>query len=99
MEEMIISSMDDAALTPSDFITLMFERTDEDGLLFIPSFSVDDRDYRCRVDWNLEKYETLLQKFEKHHNAIKSIAKVYDEIDNDSIKAKELLKNGVWIEA
>ena len=71
MEEKIIDSMSETALAPADFITLMFERTDEDGILYIPGWhydrpgwesntpgSTDENDsYRCRVDWNLYKYE------------------------------------------
>ena len=38
MVEKIINSMDDINLTPTDFITLMFERTDEDGVLYIPGW-------------------------------------------------------------
>lgn len=36
MEEKIIDSMSEENLSPADFITLMFERTDEDGILYIP---------------------------------------------------------------
>ena len=38
MQEKIINSMDDSTLSPIDLITLMFERTDADGVLYIPSF-------------------------------------------------------------
>ena len=76
MEEKIVS-MDDADLTPADFITLMFERTDEDGVLYITGWhysrpgwqfeasgSTDENDsYRCKIDWNLEKYEKVKAKF------------------------------------
>ena len=36
MEKEIYDSMGDSNLSPADFITLMFERTDEDGILYIP---------------------------------------------------------------
>lgn len=104
MEEKIINSMDDINLTPTDFITLMFERTDEDGYLYIPGWhydrpgwehgadgSTDENDsYRCRVDWNIEKYEKLLEKFERHYALTEQISKQWDEITNKSSAEKAL---------
>ena len=73
MKENIVDSMSESSLTPAEFITLMFERTDEDGILYIPGWhydgpgwehnapgSTDENDsYRCRVDWNLAKYKNV----------------------------------------
>ena len=75
MEEKVIDSMSETALTPADFITLMFERTDEDGVLYIPGWhydgpgwmenvlgSTDENDsYRCRVDCK-RKSSVLLER-------------------------------------
>ena len=69
MDREIYDSMKDYNLSPRDFITLMFERTDEDGVLYIPGWhydgpgweqgvegSTDEYDsYRCVVNWNLDK--------------------------------------------
>lgn len=107
MEEKIIDSMRETMLTPTDFITLMFERTDEDGILYIPGWhydrpgwecgaegSTDENDsYRCRVDWNIAKYEKLLEKFNRHYDSVVKIAKLWDEIDNDAQKAKQVLND------
>ena len=106
MEEKIVS-MDDANLTPADFITLMFERTDEDGVLYIPGWhysrpgwqfeasgSTDENDsYRCKIDWNLEKYEKVKAKFEKLYLAIKEISKFYDKPFEDDKNLDEVLEN------
>ena len=73
MEQKIIDSMRDFEQHPAEFITLMFERTDEDGILYIPGWhynrpgwewdapgSTEENDsYRCKIDWNLEKHEKV----------------------------------------
>lgn len=93
MEEKIPDSMSESTLSPADFITLMFERTDEDGVLYIPGWHYDgpgwmekapgstdeDDSYRCVVDWNIAKYEKLLDKFNKHYSNLKAIAKIEKE--------------------
>lgn len=91
MVEKNIDSMNDVALSPTDLITLMFERTNEDGILYTPAYNVYDEELRCHVDWNLEKYERLLDKFQKHLKNIEKIAAVYDEIDGSYENAKKLL--------
>ena len=98
MEEKVIDSMSETALTPTDFITLMFERTDEDGLLYIPGWhydgpgwmenvlgSTDENDsYRCRVDWNIAKYEKFLKKFDNHFLALQQIAEIERAADKEN---------------
>ena len=107
MEEKIIDSMSETNLTPADFITLMFERTDEDGILYIPGWgymrpgwecnapgSTDiDNSYRCKIDWNVDKLEKILKKFESVYSSIKEIAKFYDELVTEPEKAEEILKD------
>lgn len=95
MEEEIYDSMNDYNLDPSDFITLMFERTDEDGILYLPGWhydwpgwmsgatgSTDENDsYRCLVDWNLSKYEKLLKQFDELYTAIQKIAPYWEDLE------------------
>ena len=106
MEKEIYDSMSDSNLSPADFITLMFERTDEDGILYIPGWHYDrpgwlhnapgstdeNNSYRCQVDWNLKKYEILLQRFDELYNAIKQIAPYWDELE-ETLKPEEVLKD------
>lgn len=114
MKEKIIDSMCEIELTPADFITLMFERTDEQGVLYIPGWHYDgpgwevgainstdeEYSYRCRLDWNLSKYEMILDEFNKVYDAIEKLAKYHDEIfyegkdGTEVIKEKDLLD--VW---
>lgn len=111
MEE-IIDSMSEFTLTPSDFITIMFERTDEDGILYIPGWHYDrpgwqwhaegstdiDNSYRCKIDWNLDKYEKVLKKFNRVYSSLKEIAKFYDELYIQEKPPKEVLKNDTLID-
>ncbi|MBR3969065.1 MAG: hypothetical protein IKJ93_05710 [Clostridia bacterium] len=91
MDEKIINSMDDERISPFDLITLMFERTDEDGVLYVPSFSEKCEDYRCHVDWNLSKYESLMDKFTKHFDAIKQIGALENKLDGTYDTSKKVL--------
>lgn len=102
----IYDSMSDINLAPADFITLMFDRTDEDGILYIPGWhydrpgwewgtpgSTDEYDsYRCCVDWNLAKYERLLKQFNELYSALLEMASYYDELDETLETAKKVLK-------
>lgn len=106
MEVQIYDSMSDINLAPADFITLMFDRTDEDGILYIPGWhydrpgwecgtpgSTDEYDsYRCCVDWNLAKYERLLKQFNELYSALLEMASYYDELDETLESAKKVLK-------
>lgn len=73
-------SFDDPELELKDFITLMFERTDEDGVLYIPGWHYDapgqgfsedlhtdeNDSYRCLVNWNLADYEYFIDEARAH---------------------------------
>lgn len=113
MEEKMIDSVDDLELTPADFITMMFERTDEDGILYIPGWhynrpgwpyapdSTDEESsYRCKMNWNLSKYEKVLEKFNAVYAALEKIGEKYDELEGDPEKTKAVLGDGtlfdVW---
>ena len=112
MKEKVMDSMSEFELTPADFISLMFERTDEDGILYIPGWSYMrpgweygaagstdvDNSYRCKVDWNLAKYERVLEKFERVFGAIQEIAKYYDDLEDESADVKKVLKDPVLLE-
>ena len=112
MEEKIIDSMTEEMLTPADFITLMFERTDEDGILYIPGWhysrpgwevwapgSTDvENSYRCKLNWNLFKYEKVLEKFNAVYSALEKIAPVYEELSDSPENAGSILKNNALFE-
>jgi len=111
MKQEIFDSMNDVKLTPEKYLSIMFDRTDEDGILYIPGWhydrpgwtcdadgSTDENDsYRCRVNWGESEdekqlnYKKLLDKFLDVYNAIKHIARYWDNIEDDVDKAKRLL--------
>ena len=112
MEEKIIDSMSETNLTPNEFISLMFERTDEDGILYIPGWgymrpgwecnapgSTDiENSYRCKINWNIEKLDKITEKFEMVYSSIEKISKFYDELVSEPERAKDILKDQALID-
>ena len=103
MEKNIDKMSLSANLSPEEFISLMFERTDEDGNLYIPGRYLDvpenneeNYSYRCRVNWNLSDFERFSEKFRTIYGGIKKIAALYDNIDGDPENAKELLDKNTF---
>lgn len=91
MEKEVIDVMKNHNLTPEEFITLMFERTSEDGILYVPAlyrteagwfYGVPDfyeeESYRCKMDWNLFKYEKIVDDVKMHIDTIRRIVKNKD---------------------
>ena len=105
MKKEIYDSMTDAKLSPFDFITLMFERTDEDGILYLPGlcyqrpgWEVDapgstdaGMSYRCKMDWNLAKYEKTLESFRALYAALERCAAHYDALEEESADVEAIL--------
>ena len=105
MDERFIDSMSETTVAPADFITMMFERTSEDGVLYIPGWhysrpgwqnnapgSTDENDsYRCKIDWNLAKYEKVKAKFEKVFAALREIAMHDEKIAADMDNAAKVI--------
>ena len=103
MEKNIDKMSLSANLSPEEFISLMFERTDEDGILYIPGWYSDvpenneeNDSYRCRVNWNLSDFERFFEKFRTIYGGIKKIAALYDNFDGDPENAKELLDKNTF---
>lgn len=92
-----VFSFDDINISPANFIFLLFDRTDEDGILYVPSYDFDhEGDYRCKVDWNIKKCESLIKVFQKHYSMIQQIAPHWDEIDSQTEKAGEILNDELF---
>ncbi|MBR2406376.1 MAG: hypothetical protein IKB04_04980 [Clostridia bacterium] len=114
MNNTTLDAMNDALLSPADFITFMFERTDEDGVLYIPGWhydnpgwevnapgSTDDgASYRCKMNWNLFKYEKVLAEFKAVYAALQHIAAAGDLFGASPEEAKAALADesvfAVW---
>ena len=60
-----------SSLTPEEIICLMFEHTDEGGMLFFPEWPYDDKDYdepemyyACKMNWNEEDREKIIREYQ-----------------------------------
>ncbi len=96
------------SLDPVDYIYYMFDRTDENGIVYLPDFGKTDtrltesepESIRCKIDWNVNKRDTFVKKVQKILFCFEEIAKVYDEIDGLKENAKNILKDkdvyAVW---
>lgn len=88
--------------TPEEFITELFERTDENGMLYLPAKHTfmgvlapePAYDYCCPMTWNLAKYEVVLKKFNYVFEAIKKIGTHQDSTWWTKQTAKEHLGHG-----
>ena len=107
MEEKI-DLMRDGDLSPEKLIALMFDRTNEDGILYVPALfyypagweygvpeTHEDESYRCKMNWNVFKYEKTLEKFKKHLDNIERIGKMGEDARNND---KELILTGELLE-
>ncbi|MBE6727701.1 MAG: hypothetical protein E7562_03525 [Ruminococcaceae bacterium] len=96
MSENKILSFDNENITPEEYITLMFERTDEDGVLYIPWKKTNGYDFdivscRCRMSWNLYDYEKSIKEFKELYDDLKSIALLYEKLGDDINVNKKIL--------
>ena len=88
----------DDDITPSEYIDLMKDSTDEQGVLFIPGWYYDNNDqstfsYRCKMDWNYYDHEAIVKEYEKLYKCIRRISYVYDELSNDATANKKLFNS------
>ena len=67
-------------LSPRQIIEKMFESTDEEGILSIPEWPYDNKDpnepnlfYVCKMKWNKEKRECVIENFRKLNQRMKTI--------------------------
>ena len=76
----------------------MLERTDEDGILYIPGWHYDipgnsdeENSYRCRVNWNISDCEKTLEFVMKRHRFCNNYLYIVMEIESQKIifKSKE----------
>ena len=77
----------DSDLTPLEYIHLMFDRTDEDGVLYIPAFPnessscEEEHSYRCKMNWTVKDCRAVCAEFKRLYANLKKISEKYDELD------------------
>ena len=97
----------DADISPEDYISLMFERTDLDGIVYIPGWhydrpgwassvpgSTDENDsYRCRMNWSMRDRDGLLASFCKLYGDLERIAALLPEWNMPAEDVKKALSD------
>ena len=82
-------SFEDTSLSPKEFIELMFERTDLDGILLIPGWYYDGTSwdandiqdsYRCHMNWTIADMDRIISQFHKLYAALEKIATYLDDV-------------------
>lgn len=69
----------DEDITPEEYIELMFEKTDEDGVFYIPGWQYGNLyepycSYRCYLDRNLYDFEKVTNEFKVLYSDLAAIA-------------------------
>ncbi len=72
-------SFDNCEMTPYELLTLMYERTDDSGLLYVPRLLLGASDmeqysYKCEMDWSYQDYEDVKAAFKKLYKSILAVA-------------------------
>lgn len=87
--------------TPEEFIDLMYDNLNEDGVIFIPGPYDDDSkylggtfSYRCRIAWGNNGRKESQKKFASLFDALKKIAEYDDKLDGTNENAKKVLGDG-----
>lgn len=83
-------------ITPLEYIYLMFDRTDDNGVLYIPEFPNDlslceeKYSYRCKMNWTMEDRNSVCSEFKKLYSDLKKIAEKYEQLDGSEETAKKV---------
>ncbi len=84
----------DKELKPVDYINLMYENTNEKGVLYIPGwYYLNEPEYslRCRINWDEQALEKIIFKFNDLTRKIDKIADIYQKAGNDISHIKDLM--------
>ena len=103
MDELMHEVWDE--LSGEEFIARMFERTDAEGILYLPDWALngtgwevnlpeafsDGSSIRCRMRWNLWDMERIAGKFSRMVEAIAAIAPHYSSMYTEEAEIRETL--------
>lgn len=92
---------DPPVLTPVETIVSMFEHTDTDGILCIPSWPYDDDAeqgmlYQCRMNWNKADLENVLRQYENCCDTMREIAPKFDSIRSSGTEVLPEAQKAFW---
>lgn len=89
-------------LSPAEFITYMFEHTDEEGIVYIPgwySLNEEAHSLKCHIEWSLTDCEKAQSEFTRLYKSIKNIAEKLDSLtldESENLKILEKADFEVW---
>lgn len=106
------TSLDSMRLTAEEYICLMFDRTDLDGILYIPDWychnpgwecgvpgsDYGDRSYRCLMKWNICNRDRVLNQYRNLRNGIERIAPYYDSLYMTRAELETVIKDTQLLE-
>ncbi len=84
----------DSDLTGEEYIELIFQKTGDDGIVYIPGwYGLDTPEHskRCVIYWDYDEFERLKAEFSAIKASLTAIAKLYDSIDASEQNARRLL--------
>lgn len=86
-------------MTPAECIRLMFEKTDENGMLYIPAWSfdvdedVDRNEYRIKMDWDKADLDRIIDDYDALYEDLEKIGEVLNDLDDAAEHNREVLKS------
>ena len=78
---------------PKKFISLMYEKTDANGILYIPGWYYLDEpkhSYRCKINWDSNGFDKVMEEFEDLYRKLINIGNCFK---NGKEKGMEMVKN------
>lgn len=83
------------SITAREWMTTLFERTDEDGILHIcsPYAIFDPSVLTCKMDWDAASFAQAAEDFERLHAAIEAIAPHEEELSEEGADPAAILQD------
>lgn len=83
-------------VSPIKYIELMYENTNQKGVLYIPGWSyMNEPEYslRCKINWNQNDLENVIFEFKDLQRKIEKIAKIYEKAEDGDFEYFKRLLN------
>lgn len=81
-------------LTGEEYMDFMFEKTDLEGILYIPGWyalSEPEHSIRCELRWNCVDCENIKTRFQQLKTDLMALAKYHEAINNTAENAQDVL--------
>ena len=101
-----IADKDYNRLSPDDVITLMYERTDKEGIMIVPDHPYETKKgsegsvwLRCVMEWTKKDRDEVIEECKNLYKALSRISKVYYDLSPSLYENEELLSKedaSIW---